>query len=54
MNENNPATKPVVSDPSKITMPPAPHTVEPVKMPDTAQPKVAVTAQSKDAPKTKS
>ena len=54
MNENNPATKPVVSDPSKIATPPAPHTVEPVKMPAAAQPKVTVTAQPKDAPKTNS
>ena len=52
MNENNPASKPAAPDPSKITMPQAvPHKVEPVKMPDTAQPKVAVTGQPKDAPK---
>jgi len=54
MNENNPTAKPVISDPSKIATPPVPHTVEPVKMPDSAQPKVAVTGQPKDAPKTNS
>lgn len=57
MNENNPTAKPVISDPSKIakiTTAPAPHTVEPVKMPDSAQPKVAVTGEPKDAPKTNS
>jgi len=55
MNENNPTAKPVVSsDPSKINATPAPHTVEPVKMPDSAQPRVAVTVEPKDAPKTSS